>query len=151
MGVARSITASPGLTRARVHGKGVVGFLEDLPVLELLRACRKLGEFWGFSPEVMASLLSTSRTTWFRWMENADASREPLWTADQRARAQVLLRIFEAVGDLHQMDGDAKSWPHEPLDAPGFVGKTPLEVMGSGFEGLLFVRDYLNFLLGAWS
>lgn len=151
MGATRSVSSSHGVANARVRGPGVVRFLEDLPVLDLLRACRKLSDFWSLGPEVMAALLGTSRTTWFRWMETADASREPLWTADQRARAQVLLRIFEAVGDLHQGDEDAQAWPHEPLDAPGFEGKTPLEVMRSGFEGLLFVRDYLNFLLGAWS
>jgi uncharacterized protein (DUF2384 family) len=125
--------------------------LESLPVLDLLQACRRLGELWQMGPEEMSTLLGTSRTTWFRWLEAADASREPLWTADQRTRALALLRIFEAVGDLHQVDADAKAWPHQPLEGPGFSGRTPLEVMLSGIEGLLLVRDYLNFLLNAWS
>ena len=33
--------------------------LEALPVLDLLRACRKLGDYWGLGPEVMANLLAT--------------------------------------------------------------------------------------------
>lgn len=151
MSTARSV--SPSIAGA--HGMGGrqegVRLLEGLPVLALLGACRKLGEYWGLGPEAMATLLGTSRTTWFRWIEAADTSREPLWTVDQRARALTLLRIFEAVGDLHQADADARAWPHEPLGAPGFAGRTPVEVMQSGFEGLLLVRDYLNFVLGAWS
>jgi len=132
-------------------GQDALRHLEQLPVLDLLRACRKLSTLWGFSPESMASLLGTSRSTWFRWIEAAEASREPLWTADQRARALALLRIFEAAGDLHQEEQDLLGWPHEPLQAPGFEGQTPLSVMQSSFEGLLRVRDYLNFLLNAWS
>jgi uncharacterized protein (DUF2384 family) len=61
------------------------------------------------------------------------------------------LRIYEAVADLHHEDRDARPWIHEPLEAPGFKGRTPFEVMTSGFEGLLMVRDYLNFLHGAWT
>lgn len=140
-----------GATPPRVGSNDAPRLLEDLPVPDLLRACRKLGDFWNLGPEAMASLLGTSRTTWFRWIESADATREPLWTADQRARALTLLRIFEAVGDLHHADEDLRTWPQEPLNGPGFAGKTPLEVMLSGFEGLLLVRDYLNFLLGVWS
>ncbi|MBP1628337.1 MAG: hypothetical protein H6Q00_2812 [Holophagaceae bacterium] len=128
-----------------------VRHLEQLPVLDLLRACRKLSNLWGLNPDAMASLLGTSRSTWFRWIEAAEASREPLWTADQRARALTLLRIFEAAGDLHQEEQDLLAWPHEPLQAPGFEGQTPLCVMQSSFEGLLRVRDYLNFLLNVWS
>jgi hypothetical protein len=55
------------------------------------------------------------------------------------------------VADLHHEDRDACGWVHEPLEAPGFAGRTPLAVMTSGFEGLLLVRDYLNFLHGAWT
>lgn len=133
------------------HGGRDGHLLENLPVLDLLQACRRLGELWKLGPEEMSTLLGTSRTTWFRWLEAADTSREPLWTADQRTRALALLRIFEAVGDLHQADGDAEAWPHQILEGPGFSGKTPREVMLSGIEGLLLVRDYLNFLLNAWS
>ena len=100
---------------------------------------------------MMAGLLATSRTTWFRWLEAVGTGREPFWTADQRARALALLRIFEGAGDLHQADEDLRQWPARPLAAPGFEGRPPLEVMLSGFEGLLMVRDYLNVLLAGWS
>jgi hypothetical protein len=125
--------------------------LESLPALDLLLACRKLSDYWGFGAEIMADLLGTSRSTWFRWVESAEATRQPLLTGDQRARALALLRIFEASADLHQAAADHQAWPHEVLDGPGFMGRTPLEVMRSHFEGLLLVRDYLNFLLGSWS
>jgi len=121
--------------------------LETLPVLDLLRACRRLGDLWRLGPETMATLLGTSRTTWLRWLESLEAAREPLWTSDQRARALALLRIFQAVGDLHSSDANALAWPHERLEGPGFAGRTPLEVMQTGFEGILLVHDYLNFLL----
>ena len=144
----KSLSRTP---RSKVGSRTGTPFLEDLPALELLRACRKLSGLWALSPEACAALLGTSRTTWFRWLEAAETGVAPPWTADQRARALAWLRIFEAVGDLHQVDADALAWPHEALAAPGFAGRTPLEVMMSGFEGLLLVRDYLNFVLGAWS
>lgn len=148
---ARPIHPPPGAALPEVSAGGRQRLLENLPVVDLLQACRKLGDFWALGPEIMANLLGTSRTTWFRWIEGMEASREPLWTSDQRARALALVRIFEAVGDLHHSDEDALAWPRQPLDSPGFTGKTPLEVMQSGFEGLLLVRDFLDFLLGAWS
>ena len=142
---------SPRKPRAGTGRPSSSPCLEELPAVELLKACRTLGGLWALPPEACATLLGTSRTTWFRWQEAAETGGAPPWTPDQRARALAWLRIFEAVGDLHQADLDAYAWPHEPLGAPGFAGRTPLEVMLSGFEGLLLVRDYLNFLLGAWS
>ena len=132
-------------------GRDTPPLLEDLPVPQLLRACRQLGIFWSLGPETMADLLGTSRTTWFRWLEAAEASAKPLLTPDQRARAVALLRIFEAAGELNQTDDELRSWPSEPLSAPGFKGQTPLATMLAGFEGLLLVRDYLNFLVGSWN
>ena len=125
--------------------------LEDVGNPQLLQACRKLQELWGLDAEQMAGLLGTSRSSWFRWLEALKGGRESPWTGDQRTRALALLRIFEAVADLHHEDRDAASWIHEALDAPGFAGRTPLQVMASSFEGLLMVRDYLDFLHSAWT
>lgn len=122
--------------------------LEDLPVHDLLQACRKLADLWALSSQAIAALLGTSRTTWIRWLEKAASEKEPKWTKDQRSRGVALLTVFEAVGDLHQNDQEALAWPHETLYAPGFEGKTPLQVMTSDIEGLFLVRDYLKFLLG---
>ena len=133
------------MTNRKPHD-GVLN-LEDLPVRDLLGACQKLGEVWGLGNEEMANLLGTSQATWIRWLKEVDSSREPRWTLDQRTRALVLLRIFEAIGDLHQADEDARAWPREPFGAPRFGGRSPLDVMQSGFEGLLLVRDYLNFVV----
>jgi uncharacterized protein (DUF2384 family) len=129
--------------------KGVL--LEDLGNTDLLVACRRLQDLWGLDSETASNLLGTSRSTWFRWLEAQKGGKDIQWTGDQRARALALLRIFEAVADLHHEDRDAHSWIHEALEAPGFSGRTPLEVMASGFEGLLLVRDYLNFLHSAWT
>lgn len=123
--------------------------LEDLPNQDLFEACRKAGDLWKLNGEVLAGLLGTSRSTWFRWMEGK--GQELRWTPDQRTRALAILRIFEAVGDLHQDDREAFAWIHQPFEGPGFEGRTPLEVMASGIEGLLQVRDYLNFLHNGWS
>jgi uncharacterized protein (DUF2384 family) len=130
-------------------GKGRL--LEELDAADLLRACRKLQDLWGLDAELMAGLMGTSRSTWFRWLEAQKSARAFPWTGDQRTRALALLRIFEAIADLHHEDQEAFHWIHEPLDGAGFRGRTPLEVMGSGFEGLLLVRDYLDFLHGAWT
>jgi len=138
----------------RSHGPARVPqplLLEELAVPVLLQACRRLQGQWGLEAETMAGLLGTSRSTWFRWAEAQKAGKAVPWTGDQRTRALALLRIYEAVADLHQEDGDARRWVFEPLDAPGFGGQAPLAVMASGFEGLLAVRDYLNFLHGAWT
>jgi len=141
-----------GRTRAKpALGRAKPIFLEDVGVPELLSACRKLQARWRLDAETTANLLGTSRSTWFRWQEALDHSKEIRLTGDQRTRVIALLRIFEAIADLHHDDRDADSWIHEPLDGPGFSGHTPLEVMTSNFEGLLSVRDYLNFLHGAWT
>jgi uncharacterized protein (DUF2384 family) len=99
----------------------------------------------------MAILLGTSRTTWYRWLKITDSDHQPRWTADQRMRAETLLRIFEAVVDLHRDDNDAHRWLHKSSTAPGLKNRAPLEVMIEGMEGLLLVRDYLNFLHASWS
>jgi uncharacterized protein (DUF2384 family) len=125
--------------------------LEDLGATQLLGACRLLQEQWGLEAEASANLLGTSRSTWFRWLDALKGGKEVQWTGDQRTRALALLRIFEAVADLHHDDRDARQWVHQPLEAPGFAGRTPLAVMTSGFEGLLLVRDYLDFLHSAWT
>jgi len=137
--------------QAQGDGRDTPVGLEDLPVPQLLRACRQLGAFWSLGPATMATLLGTSRSTWFHWLEAAEFSASPLLTSDQRARAVSLLRIFEAAGDLNPSDEDLRKWPTEPIDAPGFQGQSPMARMLSGFEGLLLVRDYLNFLLGSWN
>lgn len=124
-------------------------WVEDLPVAELFPACRKLGNQWHLPPREIAGLLGTSRSTWARWIEAEKQGHEPRWSPDQRARALALLRIFEAVGDLHQKDEYALTWPHEALLGREFGGRTPLEVMASGIEGIFLIRDYLNFLLAA--
>ncbi|MDR3671599.1 MAG: DUF2384 domain-containing protein [Holophaga sp.] len=126
-------------------------FLEELGTAHLLGACRQLQEQWGLEAEVSANLLGTSRSTWFRWLDALKGGKEVQWTGDQRTRALALLRIYEAVADLHHEDEDARQWVHQPLEAPGFAGRTPLAVMTSGFEGLLLVRDYLDFLHSAWT
>ena len=133
----------------RVEPKAVL--LEDLGAPDLLGACRRLQELWKLDAEVAANLLGTSRSTWFRWCDALKGGKDIQWTGDQRTRALALLRIFEAVADLHHEDRDARTWIHEPLEAPGFGGRSPLEVMTSGFEGLLLVRDYLDFLHSAWT
>jgi len=151
MSASRSPLASTRSGQAPGGGGDAPLLLEDLPLPQLLQACRQLGVFWSLGPETLAALLGTSRTTWFRWLDAAEGAAKPLLTSDQRARAVALLRIFEAAGDLHQTDEALRRWPSEPLAAPGFRGQTPLATMLSGFEGLLQVRDYLNFLLGSWS
>jgi len=125
--------------------------LEDVPMPALLQACRRLQEVWALDADAMAGLLGTSRSTWFRWLDALKTGKDCPWTGDQRSRALALLRIFEAVADLHHEDQDACRWIHEPLAAPGFGDRAPLVVMASGFEGLLMVRDYLDFLHGAWT
>ena len=126
-------------------------FLEDLPNTELLQPCKRLQENWRLSGRTMAILMGSSASSWSRWSRAIQDPRNPTWTADQRARALVLLRIYEASGDLNQNDEEAWRWPHEALGGPAFEGRTPLQVMESGYEGLLAVRDYLNFILASWS
>jgi len=150
------------LAKDQVAGKGrrVAGagiglpqpvLLEDLAMPALLQACRRLQDLWALDADAMAGLLGTSRSTWFRWQDALKTARDCPWTGDQRSRALALLRIFEAVADLHHEDRDAFEWIHQPLAAPGFGNRPPLAVMASGFEGLLAVRDYLDFLHGAWT
>lgn len=139
--------SSPG----RLPGGSKPVLLEQLETSDLLRACEQLRKWWEIDSETWAGLLGTSRSSWFRWLEALETGKAVALSGDQRARALALLRIFEAVADLHHEDQDACRWIHEPLAAPGFGDRAPLVVMASGFEGLLMVRDYLDFLHGAWT
>lgn len=123
--------------------------LEDLPNQDLFEACRKAAGLWKVNADDLAGLLGTTRSSLFRWAEAS--GRELRWTPDQRTRALALLRIFEAVGDLHPEDREAFAWVHQPFTGAGFEGRTPLEVMASGIEGLLQVKDFLNVLHHGWS
>ncbi len=97
--------------------------LETVPDGDLQSACARLGQIWSVDP---ASLVG-----------------DPF----DRSRALALLEVWESVGDLHQAEENARSWPREALSATGFDGKTPLEVMQTGLAGLLLVRDFLRDVL----
>ena len=151
MSVLEKVKAGGKGRRGPVAGPAHPALLEDVPMPALVQACRKLQEWWALDADAMAGLLGTSRSTWFRWLEARKTGKDCQWTGDQRARALALLRIFEAVADLHPEDQEARQWIHQPLAVPGFGNRAPLAVMASGFEGLLAVRDYLDFLHGAWT
>ena len=97
--------------------------LSDLADEELLVACERLGIYWSLDP---GSLIGAP---------------------PERDRVLCVVQIFEAAGDLQQADEDFINWPNEPLRAPGFNGRTPLEIMQTGIEGIILVQDYLNFIL----
>lgn len=84
-----------GRTRAKpALGRAKPIFLEDVGVPELLSACRKLQARWRLDAETTANLLGTSRSTWFRWQEALDHSKEIRLTGDQRTRVIALLKDF---------------------------------------------------------
>jgi hypothetical protein len=97
--------------------------LHDVPDEDLQAACRKLGEIWSVDPAAL------------------------IGDPPERLRALALLEIWESVGDLHQAEEDARAWPRRALTAPGFDGRTPLEVMQTGLKGLELVRDFLRDVL----
>ena len=113
---------------------------------KLAKLVAALLEHWQLSPADQAALLglsAQSRSTVARYRRG-----EPLGdSADLIARAGHLLGIHKALRILFPQDRDlAYRWVATPNRR--FDGRSPLEIMKQGFEGLLAVRRYLDFERG---
>lgn len=99
-----------------------------------------IADEWGLdTPQQMALLGLTSRTTFFRWKKTAPAALPP----DTLERLSHVFGIYKSLQIL--LPGPAAAaWIHRPNEAPLFGGRPALDLMRSGVAGLFLVRAYLD-------
>jgi uncharacterized protein (DUF2384 family) len=117
------------------------------PVLAAIKAFRKLAGLWdlGMADQLcLLGLRETQKATYYRWLREArTGSRNLQLDRDQMARISHLLAIFEALGHLFQVPGQADAWVHRPNPHPIFQDRPPLErLRRGGMEDLIAVRAY---------
>ncbi|MEI6205368.1 MAG: MbcA/ParS/Xre antitoxin family protein [Desulfuromonadales bacterium] len=112
----------------------------------LAKMVSKLFDYWGISSADQCALLGlapTSRMTLNRYRKGSPFDN----STDLLGRAGHLLGIHKSLRIMFPYNRDlAYRW----VTAPNlrFSGKTPLEIMSNGYEGLLAVRRYLDFEQG---
>ena len=112
----------------------------------LAKMLSKLFDHWGISSVEQCALLglaASSRMTLSRYRKGAPLDN----TTDLLGRAGHLLGIHKSLRIMFPYNRElAYRW----VTAPNlrFAGKTPLEIMCNGYEGLLSVRRYLDFERG---
>lgn len=112
----------------------------------LAKMVSKLFDHWGISSADQCSLLglaATSRMTLSRYRKGNPLDN----STDLLGRVGHLLGIHKSLRIMFPYNRDlVYRW----VTAPNirFAGKTPLEIMCNGYEGLLAVRRYLDFERG---
>jgi Protein of unknown function (DUF2384) len=112
----------------------------------LAKMISRLFDHWGIATTDQCALLGlapTSRMTLARYRKGSPLDNN----VDLLGRAGHLLGIHKALRIIFPHNRDlVYKWPTTPNAT--FAGKTPLEIMHSGYEGLLAVRRYLDFERG---
>ena len=112
----------------------------------LAKMISQLFDHWGISTADQCALLGlapTSRMTLARYRKGSPLDN----SIDLLGRVGHLLGIHKALRIILPHNRDlVYKWPTAPNST--FAGKMPLEIMRSGYEGLLAVRRYLDFERG---
>lgn len=105
----------------------------------VLRVSRDLAKAWRLTDWEQARLLGVGTEQLKAWeMAQPDELRP-----DVLERMSLLLGIFRAINTLLPIPERADAWLRKPNAAPLFAGRTALDVMMRGTEGLRQVRDFL--------
>jgi hypothetical protein len=129
-------------------------YLEDLDDRQLFSATRQLIGALKIESEELASLIGINPDTLYKWQVTFENGGAPVFHhnhKDRRARIIILLQIYESLCDLLQDKTEVRHWLRQKLDLPAFNGKTPLELMWYNFEGMIHIKNYLEYLHAAWS
>ena len=109
----------------------------------LAKMIARLFDHWGLSTSDQCALLGlapTSRMTLTRYRKGSPLEN----SVDLIGRVGHLLGIHKALRIMFPHNRDlVYTWVTAPNAT--FTGKPPLEIMRSGYEGLLAVRRYLDF------
>ncbi len=129
-------------------------YLEDLDDRRLFHATRQLLGAFQIKSEELASLIGIEAKTLYRWQTVYENGGAPVFrhgSRDRRDRIIILLQIYESLCDLLQDKQEVRQWLRQKLELPAFEGKTPLEIMNYNFEGMINIKNYLEYLHTAWS
>lgn len=111
----------------------------------VVRAVVRVAEAWGLSNREAAQLYDVPSATWSRMKSGSFKGN---LDQDKVTRASLLVGLFKGLRLL--FNGPlAYGWPTTPNKGPGFVGKTPIEVMvEGGIPAMLQVRQHIDALRG---
>ncbi len=112
----------------------------------LAKMLSRMFDHWGISSSEQCALLglaATSRMTLNRYRKGSPLDN----STDLLGRAGHLLGVHKSLRIMFPHNRDlVYRWVTAPNQR--FAGKTPLEIMSNGYEGLLTVRRYLDFERG---
>lgn len=113
-----------------------------------LKAALRIAEQWELNEPQLAILLGgvplATLRRWKRQLRESDQVRTSL-TRDQLDRVSYLLGVYKALHVLFPDAGQADSWVKRPNQAPGFDGRSALDVMlQGGMRDLQIVRRHLD-------
>lgn len=113
-----------------------------------VKAVLRMSRRWQLSDDELATLLGglpVARVQHWRDQLAASEAVDAELTPDQIYRVRYLLGIDKTLHRLFSDEAQADCWIKRPHTAPGFEGRTALEVMKRGYiEDLCFVRRYLD-------
>jgi hypothetical protein len=127
----RSIDFSPE-NRTRVSG----------PVL---RTFLNIARVWNLDEEGHRQLLGKPQEGEFKlWREAAENHQALTLSMDVLLRISAVLGIYKSLRIIHQSEEEGREWLGRANRGAPFDGRSPMELMLSGFEpGLMDVRAYL--------
>lgn len=113
-----------------------------------LKAALNIAARWQLTDAQLATLLGEvplpTLRRWKRQLKQAGRVRTEL-TRDQLDRVSYLLGIYKALHILFPDAGQADGWVKRPNRAPGFDGRSALDVMlQGGMDDLQNVRRHLD-------
>lgn len=106
-----------------------------------MREFFRVANYWSLTRKEQQLLLNVSASTLRRYElgQFKRGLRKPIL-----ARVSLVLNIYEATRILMVNPARAHDWVQTPNQASGFDGRPALELMLSGFDGLVFVWRYLS-------
>lgn len=133
----------------REHGRNQGDVETRSEYNKVLKAVLRIARLWQLSDDELATLLAgLSAARVRRWRDRLDASKALLdadVTPDMIYRMSCLLGIYKNLQILLPNPLQADGWVRRANNAPGFGGRSALEVMLRGrVDDLIFVRRYLD-------
>lgn len=110
-----------------------------------MRTFLNIARVWEFDFAEVRQLLGMPAAAEFQTWYDAARGEEPLTLeTDVLLRISAVLGIYKSLRVLHGSESDGLNWLRRDNRGSPFNGKTPIELMLSGFEpGLMDVRGYL--------
>ena len=105
-----------------------------------LRAFFGVAKAWSLNDDEQQAILAVSKNAVENW--RAGSGEDP--SEQTLERVADVLRIFAALAVQLPVRGRAVAWVRKPNKAPGFAGRSAVEMMATGRAELRYVRACLE-------